>query len=66
MVTKLYEKLTDEGFSIWFDEKNHLPGQNWEIEIKNAIRKSIAVIVCLSKASSMQRGYIHKELNEAI
>ncbi len=66
MVKNLYEKLINEGFSIWFDEKNLLPGQNWEIEIKNAIRKSIAVIVCLSKASSAQRGYIHKELSEAL
>ena len=36
-VKTLYQQLTAEGFSIWWDEESLLPGQNWEYEIENAI-----------------------------
>src|ERR1700731_3380819 len=61
-VRPLYEQLVREGFDPWLDEKKLLPGQDWEREIKNAVRRSDAVVVCLSKSSITKEGYVQKEI----
>jgi hypothetical protein len=61
-VRTLYERLVDEGFAPWLDEKNLLPGQEWDREIRRAVRSSDAVIVCLSKGSITKEGYVQKEI----
>jgi TIR domain len=43
-----------------------LPGQEWELEIRKAVRNSDAVIVCLSRSSITQRGYVQKEIKYAL
>jgi hypothetical protein len=58
----LYQRLTAKGYSLWFDEQNLLPGQNWQLEIQQAIRKSAAVLICLSSRWVNSRGYVQKEL----
>jgi hypothetical protein len=54
------------GVHAWLDEERLLPGQDWEYEIRKAIRNSNAVIVCLSKHFNRQRGYRQKELRIAL
>ena len=42
------------------------PGQDWQTEIRRAILKSDAVLVCLSRGFNKQRGYRHEELKLAL
>ncbi|MCP4106377.1 MAG: TIR domain-containing protein [Desulfobacteraceae bacterium] len=37
---RLYSDLNNAGLKPWMDEKDLLPGQNWELTVTNAIRKS--------------------------
>ena len=65
-VFELYKRLAKSGTQPWLDQKNILPGQKWELEIRKALRESHIVIVCLSKQSTGKRGYIQKEIKEAL
>lgn len=62
LVRELYKRLINDGFDIWFDEEKLLPGQNWRLEITNAVETSDAVIVCLSTNLVNKEGYVQKEL----
>jgi hypothetical protein len=61
-VRKLYDYLTGNRIKVWLDEKELLPGQNWQYEIRQAILRSDIVIVCLSRQFNKQGGFRHKEL----
>ena len=65
-VQELYDQLTVSGFDPWLDSKFLLPGMNWDLEIKKAMRSSDAVIVCLSKISVEKEGYVQKEIKYAL
>jgi hypothetical protein len=65
-VRELYQKLKSSGFKPWFDEENLLPGQDWDLEIKKAVKNSDVVLVCLSKKAISKRGYVQKEINHAL
>jgi hypothetical protein len=63
----LDERLRNElGVQPWFDEKDLVAGQDWELEITRAVKKSHCVIVCLSEAAVGAEGYIHKEITFAL
>jgi hypothetical protein len=64
-VRNAYAELVRGGFDPWLDEKNLLPGQNWEYEIPRALKSSAAVIVFLSRASVSKRGYVQREFRLA-
>jgi cellulose biosynthesis protein BcsQ len=66
LVRELYKRLTRDGFSVWLDEKELLPGQDWEREIQKAVEKSDVVLVCLSNQAVTKEGYIQKELRFAL
>lgn len=65
-IRKLYERLKGDGFNVWLDEEDILPGQDWEIEITKAVRISDVVIICLSHNSITKSGYIQKEIKFAL
>ena len=65
-VRKLYERLKEDGIDVWFDEEKLLPGQDWDMEIQNAVRQSDVVIICLSKKSVTKEGYVQKEIKIAL
>lgn len=65
-VRSLYYRLTRDGVEAWLDEEKLLPGQDWEYEIRRAVRESDAVIVCLSGRFNKQRGYRQKEVRIAL
>ena len=48
-VRALYSRLTKDGVDAWFDKAKLLPGQDWELEIRKAVREADVVVVCLSK-----------------
>jgi hypothetical protein len=66
IVRDLYDRLTVAGFDPWLDEKNLLPGQEWQREIAKAVKSSDVVIVCLSRGAVTKEGYIQKELKLAL
>src|SRR2546429_696738 len=61
-VRKLYQQLRAENIDPWFDEEGLLPGQDWDLEIRKAVRAADAVIVCASRSSITKRGYVQKEI----
>lgn len=65
-VRELYAQLASENIDPWLDEEKLLPGQDWKLEIAKALRTSDAVLICLSKNSITKRGYIQKELKDAL
>lgn len=66
MVRELYRRLVASGFEAWLDEEKLLPGQDWDLEIRKAVRESDAVVVCLSNSSTTKAGYVQKEIRFAL
>jgi len=65
-VRRLYRRLREAGLTPWLDEEDILPGQDWDYEIRNAIRHSDYFLACLSKNSVDKRGYFQKEIKMAL
>ncbi len=57
-VRDLHLRLKADGFIPWLDEENLIAGQDWEREIRKAVRQSDTVIVCLSRNSINKTGLI--------
>jgi hypothetical protein len=65
-VRELYNKLLADGFDAWLDEEKLLPGQDWDLEIREVVRQTDIVIVCLSNNSVTKKGYAQKEIKIAL
>lgn len=65
-VRKLHRYLKQHGIEPWLDELDLLPGENWEVEIPNALNASDVILVCLSKNSINKEGYVQKEISFAL
>lgn len=65
-VRELAERLRRQGFDPWLDDEKLLPGQQWELEITNALREAHAVVVCLSQQSITKTGFVQKEIAFAL
>lgn len=61
-----YSLLKKDGFAPWLDEENLLPGQDWDLKVRRAVRATDVVIVFLSKNSVTKSGYVQKEIKLAI
>lgn len=66
IVHALWSRLKKDGINAWLDAEDLRAGQNWQDEIRKAILKSDAVIVCLSRGFNKQRGFRHEELKIAL
>lgn len=66
VVRDIYQRLREEGINPWFDREKLLPGQDWDLEIKKAVRNSDAILVCLSSQSVRKEGYVQKEIKHAL
>lgn len=64
-VRKLCKRLRDDGFDPWLDEERLLPGQDWNLEIGQAMRASQAILLCFSKLSVAKEGYVQREYKKA-
>lgn len=62
---RLNQDLRNSGFDTWFDRERLLPGQDWEVEIRKAIKKSRFFIALLSSRSVNRRGFMQRELAQA-
>lgn len=66
-VRDLYKGLSShKGIQVWLDEVDLLPGQDWDLEIRKAVKQADIILVCLSEGSVNKRGYIQKEIKYAL
>jgi chaperone required for assembly of F1-ATPase len=66
-VRKIYSQLNHESWiDPWLDEEKILPGEDWDSEIKSAVRAADTFIVCLSSGSVNKEGYVQKEIRQAL
>ncbi|MBD3338652.1 MAG: TIR domain-containing protein [Candidatus Lokiarchaeota archaeon] len=63
---KIYTDLAKYGLNVWFDSNSLLPGQRWKVEIEKAIKNSTHFIALISDCSVNKRGYVQKELKQAL
>ena len=66
MVREIDRVLKSNGFQPWLDEDDIFPAHLWDKEIKQGLRSSHAVIICLSNTFVRKEGYVQKELRYAI
>lgn len=65
--SRLYNDLKSHtNLTLWLDKDDLLPGQNWKIEIKKAIKNSRYFIVLFSSISVQKRGYMQKDVKFAL
>jgi hypothetical protein len=64
-VRALYLRLKRDGVDAWLDKAKLLPGQDWELEIRKAVREADVVVVCLSMQFN-QAGFRQKEVHLAL
>jgi hypothetical protein len=62
----LHDYLQTQNFETWLDKKNLLAGQDWDNEIRNALKNADFIILLLSDVSVEKRGYIQKEYKLAL
>ena len=63
LVRELYQKLCAEDWiKPWLDEEELYPGQDWNLEIEQAVEAADAILVCLSNNSITKEGYVQREL----
>jgi len=65
-VRELYHYLKKRGIKPWFDEVDLVGGQNWRVEIPEAIKSSDAIIICLTQNSVDREGYVQSEIKFAL
>jgi hypothetical protein len=65
VVRDLYQRLIKDGIDAWLDKEKLIPGQDWELEIRKAVREADVIVVCLSKQFN-QAGFRQKEVRLAL
>lgn len=63
---RLCDELRESGFEPWIDKEKLVPGQKWKDKIIEATQNSRFFIALLSKNSLSKKGFVQKELKEAL
>ena len=63
---RAFTDLSAAGASPWLDVHDHIPGQNWRNVITAAISRNRYFLALLSTNSLEKRGYVQKELKDAL
>jgi uncharacterized protein YecT (DUF1311 family) len=66
LVRQLYERLKVSFVDPWLDERKIKGGQDWDFEIRRALRNSDVILICLSGKTAKKEGYIQKEIRQAL
>ncbi|GGD24414.1 toll/interleukin-1 receptor domain-containing protein [Flavobacterium orientale] len=66
IVKQTMEVLHDYGVITWFDEKDLLPGDNWQDKIEQSIEKADYILIFFSSNSITRQGYKNKEIRFAL
>ena len=62
----LYDRLRLEGYAPWIDCEDIVGGEDWAKSISRAINSADFFLACLSSNSSAKRGYLQREILEAL
>ncbi len=66
-IRRLYNRLSAEGWiDPWLDKEKILPGQDWDYEIRKAVRDADVIAVCISRRSITKEGYVQREIKIAL
>ena len=65
-VEELYDRLRADNLLPWMAKRNIHAGENWERAIWRAVREADYVLVCLSKTATGKRGFLQKEIKQAL
>jgi DNA-binding response OmpR family regulator len=65
-VRGIYRRLIVDGFDAWLDDERLLPGENWDLEIRKAVKGADVVVIFLSRGSITKAGYVQKEIKFAL
>jgi hypothetical protein len=63
---RLYMDLRRAEIDVWMDKKSLLPGQNWEHEIREAIKAARYFLALVSRNSVAKRGFVQREMRIAL
>ncbi len=63
---KLFDFLTLYRYEPWLDKKKLLPGQDWNTEIRLALKTADFIVLLLSKTSVAKRGFVQREFKLAL
>ncbi len=63
---RLYIDLKNGELNPWLDKEELLPGQNWDKEIKKAVKKCRFFLPMFSSRSVEKRGYVQREFRLGI
>jgi hypothetical protein len=63
---KIHNDLASSGVNAWLDQESILPGRDWKVAISQAIRNCRYFLALLSQNSVNKRGYVQRELSEAL
>ncbi len=66
LARQLNQDLRARCYDTWIDFENLIPGQAWKTAITSAIRKSGYFLFLMSSRSLNKRGYIQKEVRQAL
>jgi Cdc6-like AAA superfamily ATPase len=62
----IYEYLKRSTCDPWLDKRSLVAGQNWDYEIRKAVRAADFFVVLLSQNSVSKRGYVQREFKLAM
>lgn len=62
----MFSALRGVGLRPWLDCECMFPGQHWDTEIRRALKESDFVLVLLSSRQVLKRGYVQREIREAL
>jgi CheY-like chemotaxis protein len=65
-VGELYRRLKESYVDPWLDEEDLIGGQDWEEEIRKAVKRSDIVVICISSEAFTTPGFLHKEIAFAL
>lgn len=65
-VRLLYNRLAADGLKVWMDERQILPGENWDSVIMSSLSGIEVVIVCLSRRPIDGGSYFLREIKFAL
>jgi hypothetical protein len=65
-IRRLYQRLSAEGVEPWMDSYDLRAGQDWQLEVRQAVTRSDVVLVCLSQSSIGKTGFVQKEIRFAL
>lgn len=65
-IADIARRLNDFAGVTWFDKRNLMPGDDWEMRIEEAIEKADYFLLFLSRLTEQKMGFQHREIQLAL